>query len=120
MAVIKALVQAVRALDSSHDRRVEGRGPSAPGERRASLHRLSGPSDPQRGGQAGTGRSDLVVCRVQAKNIRAAKMEAGICGDVWTFAAIEAQSKLVNLLDGRTEGRRVCDGVSSGRSRALV
>jgi IS1 family transposase len=29
------------------------------------------------------------------KNVTAEKMEAGICGDVWTFTAIEAQSKLV-------------------------
>jgi len=29
------------------------------------------------------------------KNVTVAKMEAGICGDVWTFTAIEAQSKLV-------------------------
>ena len=29
------------------------------------------------------------------KNVTLAKMEAGICGDVWTFTAIEAQSKLI-------------------------
>ncbi len=29
------------------------------------------------------------------KNVTAAKMEAGHCGDVWTFTAIEAQTKLV-------------------------
>jgi IS1 family transposase len=29
------------------------------------------------------------------KNVTEAKMEAGICGDVWTFTALEAQSKLV-------------------------
>jgi IS1 family transposase len=29
------------------------------------------------------------------KNVTEAKMEAGICGDVWTFTAIEAQTKLV-------------------------
>ena len=29
------------------------------------------------------------------KNVTVAKMEAGICGDVWTFTAIEAQTKLV-------------------------
>jgi IS1 family transposase len=29
------------------------------------------------------------------KNVTAAKMEAGACGDVWTFTAIEAQTKLV-------------------------
>jgi IS1 family transposase len=29
------------------------------------------------------------------KNVTIAKMEAGICGDVWTFTAIEAQSKLI-------------------------
>jgi IS1 family transposase len=29
------------------------------------------------------------------KNVTEAKLEAGICGDVWTFTAIEAQSKLV-------------------------
>jgi IS1 family transposase len=29
------------------------------------------------------------------KNVTVAKMEAGICGDVWTFTAIEAQSKLI-------------------------
>src|ERR1022692_3357109 len=29
------------------------------------------------------------------KNVTVAKMAAGICGDVWTFTAIEAQSKLV-------------------------
>jgi hypothetical protein len=29
------------------------------------------------------------------KNVTAAKMESGICGDVWTFTAIEAQTKLV-------------------------
>src|ERR1017187_4382505 len=29
------------------------------------------------------------------KNVTAEKMEAGICGDVWTFTAIEAQTKLV-------------------------
>ena len=29
------------------------------------------------------------------KNVTEAKMEAGICGDVWTFTAIEAQSKLI-------------------------
>jgi IS1 family transposase len=29
------------------------------------------------------------------KNVTAAKAEAGICGDVWTFTAIDAESKLV-------------------------
>jgi len=29
------------------------------------------------------------------KNVTVAKMEVGICGDVWTFTAIEAQSKLI-------------------------
>ena len=29
------------------------------------------------------------------KNVTEAKLEAGICGDVWTFTAIEAQSKLI-------------------------
>jgi len=29
------------------------------------------------------------------KNVTAAKLEAGACGDVWTFTAIEAQTKLV-------------------------
>src|SRR5437016_3378655 len=29
------------------------------------------------------------------KNVTLEKIEAGICGDVWTFTAIEAQSKLV-------------------------
>ena len=29
------------------------------------------------------------------KNVTVEKIEAGICGDVWTFTAIEAQSKLV-------------------------
>jgi len=29
------------------------------------------------------------------KNVTIEKMEAGICGDVWTFTAIEAQTKLV-------------------------
>src|SRR6267154_2404015 len=29
------------------------------------------------------------------KNVTAEKMERGICGDVWTYTAIEAQSKLV-------------------------
>jgi IS1 family transposase len=29
------------------------------------------------------------------KNVTEAKMESGICGDVWTFTAIEAQSKLI-------------------------
>ncbi len=29
------------------------------------------------------------------KNVTEAKMEAGICGDVWTYTAIEAQTKLV-------------------------
>src|SRR5271165_4896170 len=29
------------------------------------------------------------------KNVTAEKMEQGHCGDVWTFTAIEAQSKLV-------------------------
>jgi IS1 family transposase len=29
------------------------------------------------------------------KNVTEAKLEAGICGDVWTFTALEAQSKLV-------------------------
>ena len=29
------------------------------------------------------------------KNVTVEKMEAGICGDVWTFTAIEAQTKLV-------------------------
>lgn len=29
------------------------------------------------------------------KNVTAAKMESGHCGDVWTFTAIEAQTKLV-------------------------
>lgn len=29
------------------------------------------------------------------KNVTAEKMEAGLCGDVWTFTAIEAQTKLV-------------------------
>ena len=29
------------------------------------------------------------------KNVTAEKLEAGICGDVWTYTAIEAQTKLV-------------------------
>lgn len=29
------------------------------------------------------------------KNVTAEKIEAGICGDTWTFVAIEAQTKLV-------------------------
>jgi len=29
------------------------------------------------------------------KNVTAEKAEAGVCGDVWTFTAIEAQTKLV-------------------------
>jgi IS1 family transposase len=29
------------------------------------------------------------------KNVTEAKMEAGICGDIWTFTAIEPQSKLI-------------------------
>ena len=33
--------------------------------------------------------------RCKQKNVTEAKMEAGICGDVWTFTAIEAQSKLI-------------------------
>jgi IS1 family transposase len=38
------------------------------------------------------------------KNVTEAKMEAGICGDVWTFTAIEAQSKLIlSWLAGRRD-----------------
>jgi IS1 family transposase len=38
------------------------------------------------------------------KNVTAEKMEAGICGDVWTFTAIEAQTKLVvSWLVGRRD-----------------
>jgi IS1 family transposase len=38
------------------------------------------------------------------KNVTAEKMETGICGDVWTFTAIEAQSKLViSWLVGRRD-----------------
>src|ERR1035441_5511910 len=38
------------------------------------------------------------------KNVTVAKMEAGICGDVWTFTAIEAQSKLIlSWLAGRRD-----------------
>jgi IS1 family transposase len=38
------------------------------------------------------------------KNVTAAKMQAGICGDVWTFTAIEAQTKLViSWLVGRRD-----------------
>src|ERR1017187_7100182 len=38
------------------------------------------------------------------KNVTLAKMEAGICGDVWTFTAIEAQSKLIlSWLAGRRD-----------------
>src|ERR1035441_5905491 len=32
---------------------------------------------------------------MQSEERQAAKMEAGACGDVWTFTAIEAQTKLV-------------------------
>jgi IS1 family transposase len=35
----------------------------------------------------------FVACK--QKNVTVAKMEAGICGDVWTFTAIEARSKLI-------------------------
>jgi IS1 family transposase len=35
----------------------------------------------------------FVECK--QKNVTEAKLEAGICGDVWTFTALEAQSKLV-------------------------
>jgi IS1 family transposase len=38
------------------------------------------------------------------KNVTAEKMEAGICGDVWTFVAIDAQTKLViSWLVGRRD-----------------
>jgi IS1 family transposase len=38
------------------------------------------------------------------KNVTVAKMEAGICGDVWTFTAIETQSKLIlSWLAGRRD-----------------
>src|ERR1035437_10176316 len=38
------------------------------------------------------------------KNVTAEKMEAGICGDVWTLTAIEAQTKLlVSWLVGRRD-----------------
>jgi IS1 family transposase len=38
------------------------------------------------------------------KNVTVEKMEAGICGDVWTFTAIEAQSKLmISWLVGRRD-----------------
>ena len=38
------------------------------------------------------------------KNVTLAKMVAGICGDVWTFTAIEAQSKLIlSWMAGRTD-----------------
>jgi hypothetical protein len=33
------------------------------------------------------------------KNVTVEKVDAGICGDVWTFTAIEAQTKLVILRD---------------------
>ena len=40
------------------------------------------------------------------KNVTEAKMEAGICGDVWTFTAIDADTKLVIswLVGGRDAG----------------
>jgi IS1 family transposase len=38
------------------------------------------------------------------KNVTEAKLEAGICGDVWTFTAIEAQSNLIlSWLAGRRD-----------------
>jgi IS1 family transposase len=38
------------------------------------------------------------------KNVTEEKLEAGICGDVWTFTAIEAQTKLViSWLVGRRD-----------------
>ena len=38
------------------------------------------------------------------KNVTEAKMEAGICGDVWTFTAIEAQNRLIlSWLAGRRD-----------------
>jgi IS1 family transposase len=38
------------------------------------------------------------------KNVTMAKLEAGICGDVWTYTAIEAQTKLViSWLVGRRD-----------------
>src|ERR1035437_9220064 len=44
----------------------------------------------------------IVGCK--EKNVTAEKMDAGICGDVWTFTAIEAQTKLViSWLVGRRD-----------------
>ena len=38
------------------------------------------------------------------KNVTVAKMKAGICGDVWTFTAIKAQSKLIlSCMAGRRD-----------------
>jgi len=62
-------------------------------------------------GNACAAYQDRAICNVAAKriqideilsfvgckqkNVTEEKMEAGICGDVWTFTAIEAQTKLV-------------------------
>ena len=48
------------------------------------------------------------------KNVTAEKVEAGTCGDVWTFTAIEAQTKLViSWMVGRRDAGG-CDRVPSG------
>lgn len=49
------------------------------------------------------------------KNVTPKMAAAKICGDVWTFTAIETQTKLVINLDGRTERRGVCYRFPGGR-----
>lgn len=52
------------------------------------------------------------------KNVTAEKMEAGICGDVWTFTAIEAQTKLViSWAVGRRDAGCATDFLQDVQSR---
>jgi hypothetical protein len=54
------------------------------------------------------------------KNVTVEMAAKKICGDIWTFTAIEAQNEACYRLDGWKERRGVCDRVSSGYRRALV
>jgi IS1 family transposase len=52
------------------------------------------------------------------KNVTVEKMEAGICGDVWTFTAIEAQTKLViSWMVGRRDAGCATDFLRDVESR---
>jgi IS1 family transposase len=54
------------------------------------------------------------------KNVTVEKMEAGVCGDVWTFTAIEAQTKLViSWMVGRRDAGCATEFLRDVESRLL-